>query len=138
MEDAEQYQYMYTPGRKGILPPDPGDVPMVSSGRMSATSGNLPTQQQTQWARKPAGYYRELSLKQITEAMASGGSSRSSIGGKSGQPPLISRELGGSYGGSREFRAKSQDRTSRFGPSTDHRRKQTLAVETALPPRQQS
>ena len=80
------------------------------------------------WARRPAGYYRELSLKQITEAMASGGSSKSSVGGKNSQPPLITRD----FKESREARVKTEERGNRQRNDIRRRRMQTLGDEIKL------
>ena len=127
MEGSQIYRYSHTQRKRGY---DPGNVAMIYSGKVSATSTKVPyREQQNDWARRPAGYYRELSLKQITEAMGSGGSSKSSVGvGKNGQPPMIPRDIFGS----RETRAKSQERSNRYTNDQRRKRMQTLGEEITL------
>ena len=38
MEGSQIYRYSHTQRKRGPLPDDPGNVPMISSGKVSATS----------------------------------------------------------------------------------------------------
>ena len=38
MEGSQIYRYSHTQRKRGALPYDPGNVPMTSSGKVSATS----------------------------------------------------------------------------------------------------